>query len=183
MDELPAAEQLMRGRLAALGALAARDEGDAERSASYFDLALQIDPGVLRRLGAELPARLTVRGGDSRNGVARRAARMLRKSPRFDVGSGAFEIQVEGNEGSATACLVGPRGTRFACVQATARAGDKGVDDVARRLVENFHHEAFAPKLDLTQADLQSLDGSPTAAGGRAKEQLRSVTDRLLAGS
>ena len=181
MDELPAAEQLMRGRLAALGAMAARNAGDAERSNGFFDLALQIDPGVLRRLGAELPVRLAVNGGD-RNGVPQRAAKMLRKSPRFDVGRGAFEIQVDGNEGSGTACLVGPRGTRFACAQVTVRAGDEGADDVARRLVEVFHREAFAPKLDLTQADLQSLDGSPTAAGGRAKEQLRSVTDRLVSG-
>lgn len=185
VDELPAPEQLMRARLAALGALAAREVGDARRSAEFFDTALQIDPGVLRRVGAELPAKITLRG-ESR--LAEQTAKLLRRSPRFDVSErGAFEIQIEGG-GDETApagiaCLIGPLGTRLACAQVTARAGDEGTGDVARRLAEEFHHEAFAPKLDLTQADLQSLDGSPTAAGGRAKEQLRSVTDRLLSGS
>ncbi|MDA8019844.1 MAG: hypothetical protein MPN21_20575 [Thermoanaerobaculia bacterium] len=178
MDELPAPEKLMRARLAALGAMAARSVGDGERSAELFDTALQIDPGVLRRVGAELPVKLSVSG----NGVAERTAKLLRKSPRFDVGRGAFEIQVDGGSGSGKACLIGPRGTRIACARVTARAGDRDVRDIARRLAAEFHRQAFAPRLDLTQADLQSLDGSPTAAGGRAKEQLRSVTDRLVSG-
>lgn len=177
--DLPAAEQLMRGRLAALGALAARDLGLGQRAAELFDTALQIDPGALRRAGAELPVRLGTHGGP----IAERTAKLLRRSPRFDVTDRApFEVQVEATDRDGTACLIGPRGTRLSCAQVTARAGDESSDDVARRLAEEFHRQAFAPRLDLTQADLQSLDGSPTAAGGRAKEQLRSVTDRLVRG-
>ena len=53
-------------------------------------------------------------------------------------------------------------------------------DDMARCLAGEFHDVAFAPRLDLTQADLRSLDGSPTAAGGRSSERLRSVLSDLV---
>ena len=47
----------------------------------------------------------------------------------------------------------------------------------ARLLVAELHRSAFALKADLSQADLTSLDGSPTAA--RADQRVRSVLDKL----
>ena len=48
---------------------------------------------------------------------------------------------------------------------------------IARKLVAELHRVAFAIKADLSQADLTSLDGSPTAA--RADKQVRSLLDTL----
>ncbi|MCG8460808.1 MAG: hypothetical protein MI919_31375, partial [Holophagales bacterium] len=175
--ELPSAEVLLQARLAVRGAQAAEALGLRSRSLELFDRALQMDPGMVRRLGASLPARVEASPGP----IARVAGKALGRSPRFDsAGSGgAFTLMVEGLADAGDACLVGPRGTRYACAQVTPRAGES-VEDTGRRLAQELHTEAFAPRLDLTQADLRSLDGSPTAAGGRNRERMTSVLRELV---
>lgn len=171
---LPGAEVLLRARVAARGAQAAEKRGEREHALELFDQVLQSDPGVIRRLGAALPTTFEGQGG----AVARKALDHLEDSPRLRKvrGGGAFRVTVRGDDTSGEACLLGPRGTRYACARVQPRAGENATD-TARRLAEEFHLESFAPRLDLTQSDLRSLDGSPTAAGGRGRERLRSVLE------
>ena len=67
------------------------------------------------------------------------------------------------------------------CAQVRPRAGED-TEDIARRLAKELHAQAFAPRLDLTQSDIRSLDGSPTAGGGRSSERLKSCKDNWLGG-
>lgn len=173
-NTLPGSEVLLRARLAARGAQAARANGDAERALAYFDRAMQMDPGVIRRLGIALPTRISASAGP----IAKQAAKHLRRSPRLDLEDWGFEVQIEGLTDAGDACLIGPRGTRISCTVVQARAGDD-VESIGRRLAKEFHQQTFAPRLDLTQADLRSLDGSPTAAGGRSHERMKSVLSEL----
>ena len=62
-----------------------------------------------------------------------------------------------------------------------AKKGGYGFGIVGCGMVADFHAQAFAPRLDLTQADIRSLDGSPTAGGGRASERLRNVLSEMVA--
>lgn len=175
LEALPGSEALLRARLAAIGAQAARDAGNPQRALELFDQVLQQDPGAIRRLGLALPVAFAASPG-----LAGETLTYLERSPRFDVaGRGWFRVEVEGDAGAGRARLFGPQGTRYSEVVVRPRAGETA-EDMARRLAREFHEAVFAPRLDLTQADLRSLDGSPTAAGGRSSERLRSVLNELV---
>lgn len=175
LEALPPSEALLRARVAAIGALAAAARGRPEREVELWELALQLEPGVVRRVGAALPS--VFESGD--HPVARAASRHLRSSPRLREAREGFRVRVEANESAGSACLLSPRGTVFGCVRAEPRAEDDG-EDLARRLAAGFHRRVFAPRVDLTQADLRSLDGSTLAGGGRSAERLRVIVDGLL---
>ncbi len=175
LEILPGSEVLLRARVAAVGADAARRLRATSRSLELFDLALQLDPGTLRRLDLALPVRFQWNGGE----LAKRAAKLLRRSPRFRATEGGFPLRVEDSGESANACLFGINDERLVCVEVSPRAGEDIVDR-ARRLAAELHRRAFAPKVDLTQSDLQSLDGSPTAGGGRSAERMRDILDDLV---
>jgi tetratricopeptide (TPR) repeat protein len=171
LDELPRAELLLRAHVAARGAQAALADGDDPLALELFDRALQWDPGVIRRLDLALPCVF------ESSGAAREAERMLRGSPRLrDAGFG-FRVRTrERSGGSLEACLVGPTGARRACAEVTPERGE-GRDETARRLAAALHERAFAPRVDLTQADLHSLDGATAAVGLRGAERVRRMLD------
>jgi hypothetical protein len=81
-------------------------------------------------------------------------------------------VAVEQRGDAMRACLFGPRGRRYGCGVAQLK---RGADEAARvaQAVDAFHDEVFAPQIDLTQHDINSLDGS--AVRGRADEVLREV--------
>ncbi len=173
---LPGSEILLRARMATRGAQAALERGVLSRAVELFDQAWQLDPGVLRRLGARLPTRFE----STPDPIARSAEKLLRRSPRFREAAGGFRVRIEGSGEGGSASLLGPGGTVLAIAQVSPRAGDEGGDDLARRLAAELHAEAFAPRLDLTQSDIRSLDGAPTASGGgRSSERLKSVFSEL----
>lgn len=176
-ETLPQAEVMLRARVAAVGAKAALEAGDGARAAGFLDRALQLDPGIVRRFDLALPA--TVAAGDG--AVAARAARLIRRSPRLDLGgraAGRFRVLTDSSGDNARVRLLDRNGTVVADAAVRRRAGESD-DDLARRLAAAFHDQGFAPRVDLTEADLRSLDGAPTAAGGRSAERIRSVLDEL----
>jgi hypothetical protein len=168
---LPRAEALRRANAAALGARAALESGRTADAARLFDLALQVHPGALRAPGLRLPVAWRA-GGDP---LSRAALDLLRGSPRLasDRGLG-FEVAVEGTR----ACLAGPGGRTYACASIDPRPGESE-RDVASRLALEFHERVFAPRLDLSQADLNSLDGSPTAGGSRGERRFEDILEGL----
>jgi hypothetical protein len=139
-----------------------------------YDLAMQSDPGIIRRMGIALPTRFQTSPGP----IAKLAERYLRRSPRFDEASSGFTLRISGLADAGEAYLLGANDTVLAQVRVTPRAGED-TEDLARRLAQELHEAAFAPRLDLTQADIRSLDGSPTAGGARSGERLRSVLSDL----
>ena len=149
--------------------------GERQRAVAAFDQVMQIDPGAIRRAGAALPASIYASPTDT----ARKARDLIEDSPRLDLGKGGFQVRIEGGEDGLFAQLLSPQGAVLSAVQVTPRAGDDGVDTMVRRLAREFHDETFAPRIDLTQADLQTLDGSPTAGGGRSQLMIDSVLQEV----
>lgn len=172
---LPESEMLLRARLWAIGARASLDTGQGNRALRYLDQALQIDPGAVRAFDLALPTVFAT--GDS--AAAKRTIRLLRGSPRFRAAKTGFRIDVTATAKAGEACLRDPRGAVVACGRVSERAGDHE-GDLPRRLAAALHEKAFAPRIDLTQADLRTLDGAPTAAGGRSAERLRTVIDQVI---
>jgi hypothetical protein len=177
LDALPRAEALLRARVAAVGAEAAARRGQVSASLGLFERAMSLDPGVVRRLGLAIPARVEVAGGGA---PAAHAGAMLERSPRLHAAASAFVVRVEGDARHLTACLLTPSAAQLACGEATAAAGD-GPDSLAARLSDDFHRAAFAMRFSLTPTDLRSLDGSTTMAQGSAREALRGLFDETTA--
>jgi hypothetical protein len=176
LARLPAWEALLRARVAATGAAAALASGDEERALGLFDAVFQLDPGSVRRMQLALPARIEASGG----AVASTTARLLRRSPRLRESPRGFRVEVSERGGMARACLAGAAGVVLGCAEAEPTP-DEASDATARRLAEAFHHRLFAPRIDLSQADLRALDGSTTVAAEQSRERLGIVLRDVLA--
>jgi tetratricopeptide (TPR) repeat protein len=176
LARLPAWEALLRARVAATGADAALAQGDDARAQALFDLVFQLDPGVLRRMELALPARVETGSGQ----IAGEAARLLRGSPRLRDSERGFRVEVSEAGGAARACLGGAGGVVVRCAEVAPDANE-APDATARRLAAAFHREVFAPRVDLSQADLRALDGSNTVAAEHSRERVRIVLRDILA--
>ncbi len=167
---LPGAEVLLRARVAARGGQDALGAGQRALATDLLDRALQGDPGVVRRLGIALPCSFEVEGG----AVAHAAAELLADSPRFDDAGFGFRVRTRERGSAVESCLIGPTGSLHACAQAAPEPGETE-DAQARRLAAEFHAAALAPRVDLTQADLDSLDGATTTVGIRGTDRAREL--------
>ena len=168
LRDLPRDEVLLRGRLEALAADAARRLGRAADAERLYHGALERFPSALRFLGLKLPVEIRSDEG----ALARRVARKLLSSPRLASGSGVFVVRVTGDARELRLCLQGRGGRRYGCAEVDLR-GVKKEDDQVARAVDAFHTKVFAPKIDLTQRDINSLDGS--AVRGEADEVLKQI--------
>ncbi len=171
LARLPRFEALLRARVAARAAQVAVEAGELERAAELYDLVFQLDPGAIRRLGLSVPAQLA--GGGSP--LARETLARLRRSPRLHRAEQGFKVTVEEREEQgAMACLLGWNDVVLACASVKPEPGE-APRDAARRLARSFHARAFAPRVDLSQSDLATLDGSTTVGGDDQGERLRFV--------
>jgi tetratricopeptide (TPR) repeat protein len=172
LTTLPHAEALLQARVAAIAGETARRRGDQRTAGARLSLAMQKDPGVLRRLGLRLPVAVEAPG----DAIGREAASLIRRSPRFRVDDDAlFRVVIAGSP-EAHATLLGPGGEVIADAVARWQSGE-GAQPWARRLVSELHRAGFALKSDLSQEDLTTLDGSPTAQ--RADHQVKSLLDAM----
>lgn len=155
LSELPSAEQLLRARVFALSFEVKSDRGDERGALQDLERAMQIDPGLVRRLRLSIPVRLVV-GGDS---VAEEVADSIARSPRFDDEGRGFVVEVKADRAGGEACLRGASGSVLGCGHAKAKANERA-DTVIDKLVDDFHQRVFAPGVDLSQSDASSLDGT-----------------------
>ncbi len=173
LERLPKWEMLLRARLSTTAAEAALAADNPAVAAGFYDEAWQIDPGVVRRRGLALPARFASAGGP----LADEARDLLSGSPRFDASQAGFEVRVEQQGDALVACLHGPHGAVLRC--ADARPDPEAEESLPVRVARAFHQTAFAPRVDLTQMDIRSLDGSNVVSGGE-DPQMRFVLDELI---
>jgi tetratricopeptide (TPR) repeat protein len=175
LEGLHRTDVLLQARVAAVVGQALDAEGDTAGAARSYARALQQDPGVLRRLGVALPARIESDSGP----LSRTVAERLGRSPRLRSAREGFVVQVQSVGAGAQACLVGPNGENLGCGGvARATPGSDG-DTVAEQVCRGFHEQVFAARVDLTQADLRSLDGSTTVARERSERKLDGVLGEL----
>lgn len=176
LARLPAWEALLRARVAATGAAAALSAGDDARAVALLDVVFQLDPGVVRRMELALPARIEASPGK----VAAETARLLRGSPRLREAPDGFRVEISEAGAAARACLGGAGGVVLHCAE-VASDPNEAPEATARRLAAAFHRETFAPRVDLSQADLRALDGSNTVAAEHSRERMRIVLRDVLA--
>jgi tetratricopeptide (TPR) repeat protein len=194
IDELPETERLLRGRMAAIGARAAADRDDDARRLSFLTTAMEMDAGVIRRMGLSLPARIENR---AQGEAASRAFELLERSPRLDTGEDGFVVTVEGSGQQLSACIYTSTQTLLACgepkvpTEIPDGAGPEAEpvplkisdDDYAALVAEGFHKRAFAMPVVLSNVDLASLDGTSTVNEQAARDKMQSVLDELVSGA
>lgn len=163
---------LARARVAAVAAEAAEDDGRRARAHELYQVAMESDPSVIRRLGLSLPTRVSAQGG----GAAEEAADLLSRSPRFDDESGAFTLDVTDSRTGLRACLRTPTGNELRCVEAE-RPGEDEEDPLPlpQRLAYQVHRQIFAAHIALSTVDLRSLDGHTNGGSALANDRLREL--------
>ncbi len=148
LQSLKPGDALLRERVrAVLG----RAVSDPTAQLAFYEQVLDVDPGLFRRLGWALPARIESSGA----ALDREVASALRRSPRFEMSEQGLLIRVHGGR----VCMFGPSGTAWGCSAAEPRAEDSSLD-YAQRVVDSFHAVVFSPRVDLSRIDINSLDGS-----------------------
>jgi len=154
LAQLGPSEVLLQARVMAIAADAALARGQMGVARARYDDAFQRDPGIFRRL--EIPVAVEIHS--SGGGVARDAAEMLERSPRFESRRGGLGLSVRVTGSSADVCLSGVQGAQIACAQvdATHKPADKSI---AAYVAQEALRQLFAPRLDLSQTEINSLDG------------------------
>jgi tetratricopeptide (TPR) repeat protein len=169
LAQLPPGEALLLARVHAVVAEAARDEGrGAEALASYM-AALERDPGVFRRLGHPLPVALSGAGP-----LADEVLDAVARSPRFERAPRGLPVRVEADGAHVRVCLYGPSEERIGCGE--VRRGREDERRFVQRAVDAFHGDVFAPRVDLSQGAIRSLDGSNRVS----RDALESLVGPLL---
>lgn len=174
-------EVLLAARLHAIAADAARRSEHWERASVHYDAAFQRDPGILRRLGLPVAVRVRTEGP-----YGAEVADMLERSPRFERSESGLTLTVQVDRANAHICLVSAQGQMISCADvdavesAKAAASPAGKDDKAAEPPPWSEHVArealrqlFAPRVDLSQTDIHSLDGQNLSG----RDALRSVLE------
>lgn len=172
---LPREMQVTGDEAVGFEARACGEIGDGRGRAAAIATLMNRDPGTIRRFGLSLPAVVTARGGPA----ARKAASMLKDSPRLSPGRSGYAVTVtQTRDGALQGDLVAPDGSVL-CRLRVNSAGDPS--DTARAFCRLFHQKAFAPKMDLSQEEINSIEGS-TLASQDARQALKSLLGESPAG-
>jgi tetratricopeptide (TPR) repeat protein len=149
---LPREEALLRARIEALAAHALERMGQLDRAAIAWRNAMERHAGMVRLLDLSIPVTLS----SDNSPAANQAVSWLEKSPRFHRGRG-FTLSVSTSGQRLFAQL---RGRDGAVLSQASTQVLPDVKDTARMLCKEIHRRAFATKIDLSQMDINSLDGS-----------------------
>ena len=149
LPDIPAADGLIRWYTMAWEADALWSEGEHARAVARYHEVLQKLPVAVRMLDLALPVEITHDG----SGLAEDAADALGDSPRFTSSKQGLRIDLRASGKELTACLTDRHGMQFACASGTS----------VESALDAFHTAAFSPKVAVTQADLNSLDGSTSS--------------------
>ena len=176
---LPAAEVLLRARIAARMAVAFYDRGEFDAALTHYQLAMQQDPSIIRRLDLSMPV-TTANDGSA---LAESALDMLLGSPRFDYASDTSNgllLEVRSSP-EVSACLRNPDGEALSCYTLSATDSEAG-DLLAQDLVNGFHNNAFGLGFEISKAQRSILLGSNVYLSSQSDANpQRNIRDNFLA--
>lgn len=167
LARLPKEPRLLRHRMMAWMADARRRTGDHEGARRDFAAVLDLYPTVVRHLDVAVPIVID----DVRGGRGAELADRLADSPRFAVEAGApFSVRIEDAEDRIALCLT------VAKRRCAELAGDelKDAEDPIALALDRFHDTVLSPAIELTQSDINSLDGRAV------RQDARRALDGLL---
>ena len=158
LTALPKEAKLLRMRVRAWLADALRHLGDGPASAGHFHAVLDFYPTVLRHLDVPVPVVIRARGPQ-----AAALRERLADSPRLrSQGQSTFTVEAVDEGDRVEICLSGQK--QYGCAKV---AVEDDAEDPVGEAIDAFHDQVFAPKIELTQSDITSLDGRPVRGDAR----------------
>lgn len=171
---LPPQEMLLRARLSARIADAAWRQGNVDVARNNYEVALENDPSILRRLGLSLPVRIS--GTD--DPFVRQVIDYLEASPRFHAHPQGLSLEVF-PQNDLTICLSTLGGAPLSCVQMGAFDETLTLTP-AQQLVQEFHSQTFGLGFDISQAQRMRLLGSSVILSSQINGAGRQDRDAVL---
>lgn len=167
---------LSRARVAAVAAAAAESNGDYSDANELYAIAMESDPGVIRRLGMSLPVRVE----SSSEPDAEEAASLIERSPRVHDREGGFSIAVTSTPAALRACLRTATNNELSCAEVPRALAEDAPEEeralsAAQRLAREAHRQLFSARIRLSNIDLGSLDGRTQGGSRLANERLRDL--------
>ncbi|MEW6281331.1 MAG: hypothetical protein AB1758_22160 [Candidatus Eremiobacterota bacterium] len=169
LEEVPPSQRLLHARLQAMLGQVAWQKGQRQQALDHYSKAFEMDAGVFRRLRMRIPARIESSGGP----LATRAADYLRSSPRFFFHRDGFVVSLNQGGSGLSGTVLDHRGTRVASFSSPNK---KDADETVRAFCARLHEFVFSARLDLSQSDINNLNGS-NASSNLAREQLMKSLD------
>lgn len=150
----------------AIRGAAHKELGHTQEAYEAYRRVMREYPVIMRQYGIKLPVSIS----SSVTSQNREIAETVADLDAFEVAADApFEIDVTRDSDWLMMCLNEKGGTRIAC--SSARAADYGLGDgeIAPdwMVMSNFVRSVFQTRVDLTQSDIHTLDGSPIRASAR----------------
>ncbi|MBQ9394577.1 MAG: hypothetical protein IJU23_03540 [Proteobacteria bacterium] len=177
-DEMPPKVSLMLRQVDLIKADILMKKGNRAEAMNLMNDVFKVYPAVFRHFDVKLP----IRFDDSMRSdpELKNAMKALENSPRFEVASDA-QLVVSGQkvDKMIQICLSSALGQRFACSSEDIKdyGGNAEIQPHTAEIVDSFHHKVFSPLVDLSQADLNSLDGSAVQmSADQALEKLINTT-------
>jgi tetratricopeptide (TPR) repeat protein len=155
LKNLPGRIKMLRWRVMTWLGDVAMQLGDAQRAQTLFHDVMRHQPTAFRHLGVQLPAKFVHSGGT----IAAEAVERLQDSPRFGGDPLDFTVRVTQEGEGLQLCLLGVGGSQYACHVASEGLVGEEAEAGLLKALDAFHDAAFSPKLELTQTDINSLDG------------------------
>jgi len=166
-QDLPPAEVLQRAQAEALLGKACEESGDTAGAVAHYGFAMEKAPGVLRAFGLALPCSITA----ASDPASTKAASLLRGSPRLSERGRGFSVHIAPAGAVLEGALLAPDGSVLCEVRSPL---GQDPETAARLFCREFHRRAFAPKVDLAQTDITSLEGS-NLTGDSVRGQIKDL--------
>lgn len=164
--DLPTAEIKLRHRCEAIIVRILLQRGERREAIRSIQQLMDKDPSQLRACEIALPVQIESDGGRAAN----QARTWLGRSPRCARARDGFILKLRG-DAQVEGELTSPDGTVIGTYRGEPRST---IPQAAGSFCEVFHQQAFAPIIDLSQADIHSIDGSTgVARPDQARELLR----------
>ena len=188
LQNLLPGDKLLRARVNAIAGEAARRNGDLQQAFVHWESTLRDFPQAFRLLDLSLP--VSIEHDDTKETID--LAKRLFRSPRFFKNDEGYTIQLNKQDGGISfqfvlsdssihiSGLVEPTES----VQQTAENSDEDSTsqsddgDLIAKTAMEIHEQLMFPVVDMSQTDLSSLDGSPTAI--RDRESVDNLLDTVL---
>ncbi len=154
ISDLGESRAVLRARAEARLASILFREGKTEDGIAVATRVFDTAPAMFRHLDTPIPIRLET----DNDPQSKKAAALIRKSPRFTVSSQGFPLSIRRGGSSLIATLLTPQQSLINEVSVSMESQDE--QEPSTHLAELFHQKVFSPRIDLSQRDINSLDGS-----------------------
>lgn len=159
-----------------------RQKGQIDKAFEMMTKVYQVFPAAFRHFDVKLPVSFDTSMTETTDEEIENAYKALQYSPRFEETANApFVISANRSEQMIQICLGSPFGVQYACSTLNPKDYAAEIEDkpMLPEIVGHFLHAVFTPKVDLSQKDLNSLDGSPVQiTADQALENLLGVKKR-----